>query len=459
MNNRTLKNAIILSIFLICVFISNSVFAAGSFSVNKSTATLKEGKTTTFTIDGSNATGRVNITSSDSTVATVSSASTWLEKNSSTITITAKKAGTTTITVIGKVSDEKGAEATITKTIAVTVEAEKTTNSGGSTNNSGNSTGTNNGTTTEQPKTKSTNAYLSTLGITPKEYDFSGFKKTNLNYSVTIPYEVDSLKVLYKTADSNATVKVTGNSGFEVGSNNTIKVKVTAEDGKTTKTYKIKVTKLAEEEEKPGNVIDDEVEEVYLTALSIKGIDIYPEFSKEIYAYTATLEKTDITEVEVNAVANKENVIIDISGNTELIVGENTINIVVKQKDSTVQTVYQITLTKEAAQISTIGEESNFMSNLIDNIKNYVIIAVIVVVLIIASIVILIVLLRREDKKLKDEKTKEEYNVYENDEKEFEDNQIQEVEEKTQIEEITNETETKNKGRRTRRKEKGRHSK
>ena len=87
-------------------------------------------------------------------------------------------------------------------------------------------------TTTEKPKEKSNNANLSTLGVIPKEYDFSGFSKNKTSYSVTVPKNIDSLKILYKTADSNAKVKVTGNSGFEVGSNNKITVKVTAEDGK-----------------------------------------------------------------------------------------------------------------------------------------------------------------------------------------------------------------------------------
>ena len=402
MNKKILKNVVILLILLFGIFISNTVFAAGNFSVNKSSATIKEGKTTTFTIDGSSATGKVNITSSDVTVATVSSSSVWLENSSSTITITGKKAGTATITVSGKVSDSKGEESVITKTISVTVEAEKIDN-GDSNNNSGGSTGSNNGTTnnntgsnsgttTEQPETKSTNAYLSTLGVTPKEYDFSGFKKTNLTYSVTVPYEVDELKVLYKTAHSGAKVKVTGNSGFEVGSSNKITIKVTAEDGKTTKTYTIKVTKLAEEEEKPGNIIEDD-EGLYLTSLSIEGIELSPEFSKDVYAYTATLSEINVTEVEVNAEANKENTSIEISGNTNLVVGDNTINIVLKQEGSTIQTVYQITLTKESTLVATTGEDVNFMSGLIDNIKNYVIIAIIVVVLIITVIIILIVLL------------------------------------------------------------------
>jgi len=322
----------------------------------------------------------------------------------------------------------------------------------------------------EQPKEKSTNAYLSTLGITPKEYDFSGFKKTNLNYSVTIPYEVDELKVLYKTADSNAKVKVTGNSGFVVGSNNKITVKVTAEDGKTTKTYTIKVTKLAEVEEKPGNIIDEENEEnkgVFLTFLELDGIEISPEFKKDTYSYTATLTE-DVSEIKVNATANKENATIDISGNTNLVVGENTINIVVKQNDSSVQTIYQINLTKELVteivDSTTEEKDSNIMGNLIGAFNKYVIIAVAVVILMVVVVIVLIVLLRKENKKLKNEEEYEEtneYNVYENDENEFKNN-IEEtkevVEEDQSVEKTSNETETKNKRKRTR-KEKGRHAK
>lgn len=366
-----------------------------------------------------------------------------------------------------------------------TKEDDKNQNDGGSTENkntnsssnngttNNNSTGNNNttnndsGSTTTKPAAKSTNAYLSTLGVRISQadanelgvgtdkYDFKGFSKSSLSYKVTVPYEVESLKVSYKAAHSGATVKVTGNTGFDVGSNNKITIKVTAEDEKTTKTYTIKVTRLAEEEEKPGNIIDDDkIDGLFLTSLNIEGIELSPEFSKDVYAYTATLSN-NLTEVEVNAVANKENASIEVSGNTDLIVGENTINIVVKESESTSQAVYQITLTKESTTVTTIGEENNFMSSLIDNIKSYIVIGIIIVVLIIATIITLIVLLRKENKRIKEQETEEEYNVYENDENEFEENKVEEQ----KIEEVTDETETKNEGRRTRRKEKGRHSK
>lgn len=327
------------------------------------------------------------------------------------------------------------------------------TNNGSTNNNSGTSSSGNSGTTTEQPKAKSTNAYLSTLGVRPAEYDFSNFAKTKYEYSVTVPNDVNSLQVLYKAADTKAKVKVTGNSGFEVGSNNEIKIVVTAEDGKATKTYKIKVTKLAFEEEKPGNIIEDE-EGVYLTSLELEGLELSPAFAKDTYSYTATLDK-DITEIKVNAVANKEKANVEISGNTDLAIGENTINILVKQEDSLAQTVYQITLTKEAINSETPEvQEDNFMDDIVGSVNKYVIVAAGLVLLMIITVIILIILLRKENKRLKDEET-EEYDVYQNDENEFENKEVTDEE----VKDETNETETKNERRKSRRKEKGRHSK
>ena len=555
--NKKLRNIVFIFTFIFVLMVLSSISYAASFKTKVEPKEVKVGDTITITATADNAAGMYNVKISDTSILAVSSGSLsdFLEDESATIKLKAKKAGTVTITTSAEdMTDLDNSKNAVTGGGTYTIKVtDPNANDGGGTENQNPSSASNNAylstlgvtpkeydfsgfkkttmnysvtipyeidslkvlyktadsnakvkvtgnsgfkvgsdnkitivvtaqdgkttetytikvtklakkegttskpetpTTPEEPKEKSTNAYLSTLGVTPKEYDFSGFKKTNFNYIVTIPYEVDSLKVLYKTADSGAAVKVTGNSGFVVGSNNKITVKVTAEDGKTTKTYTIKVTKLAEVEEKPGNIIDEEIEELFLTSLSIKGVDISPEFAKDTYAYTGVLSDIDTTEVEVKAEANKENANIEISGNTDLVVGENTINIVVKQEDSSLQTVYQVTVTKEAALVTTDTQEVDFISSLIDNIKNYVIIAVIVIVLIIAAVIILIILLRKENQKLENEDT-EEYNVYENDENEFKDNKEHNIE---KIEEVTNETETKNEGRRNKRREKGRHS-
>ena len=416
MTKKTFLKLSIFIILFISLIIGKEVYAKGSFTVNKTSVTLTEGNTTTFTINGSSATGKVSITSSNSSVATVSSSSEWIENNSKNITITAKKKGETTITVSGKVSDNDGVEDTVTKTIKVTVN-EKSTNVVDNNKNA--------------ETKKSNNANLKTLGVTPKQYDFSGFSKNKTEYSVTVPANVNSLTVVAKAEDSKAKVNVSGNSGFETGSNNKITIKVTAEDG-TTKTYTIKVTKLATEEEKPGNLID---EELYLNSLSITGIELSPAFSKDVFSYTATLNDESINEVTVNAKANNSKAKVEITGNKNLVNGENTINIVLTLDGKTEQVVYQIVLNKigntEEETIETNIEVPTQYTN-DSKIKLYILIPILVVILIIVAIVVLIVLIVKENKKLAtegndnidkqdDDKTSkaEEYNVFENDVNEF----------------------------------------
>ena len=238
---------------------------------------------------------------------------------------------------------------------------------------------------------------------------------------------------MYKTADSNAKVKVSGNSGFEVGSDNKITIKVTAEDGKTTKTYTIKVTQLAEEEEKPGNLIENG-EGLYLTKLAIDPAYLSPEFSKDIYSYTATLNESNIKEVVVEAEANNKDAKIDISGHNNLVEGENTINIILTLDGTELQTVYQVIVTAHFVEDVVEQTEENKTTetnDLIGKLKNYAGIVISVVGLIVVAVIILVILLIRENKKINeddyevDDTKSEEYNVYNNDENEFANNDMQ----------------------------------
>ena len=111
---------------------------AASFTVSKSSVTLDIGKSSTITINSSTHTGRINITSSNFNVASVSAGSLWVENNSQTITISAKSAGNATITISGELFDSAlEQELTYTKTISVTVNKPKEETSGGSGNQSG----------------------------------------------------------------------------------------------------------------------------------------------------------------------------------------------------------------------------------------------------------------------------------------------------------------------------------
>lgn len=397
---KKIKSILILIIILMLAFSIKTYAAEGSFSLSKTSVTLTEGSNTTFSIKATNCEGKFTITSSNSNVVKVSSSSIWVT-GSESVTLTAVKDGTAEVTITASdVGDTDENTVSGSKTISVTVK-EKTTSG----NNTGNTNNNNNNSTTTTKK--SNNANLKTLGVTPKEYDFSGFSKSKTSYSVTIPNNVDSLKVAYKTEDSKASVKVSGDSGFEVGSNNQIKVVVTAEDGKTTKTYTIKVTKLAEDEEKPGNIIDDNKNDgLYLTSLNIKGIELSPKFAKDTFSYTATLSDSNVNELEVEAKANNEKANIAISGNTNLEDGENTINIILTLDDSSEQTIYQIVVNKETTTLpTTTSSEITPTSNndFMGSIKTYIGIVIAVILLVIIAIIVLIVLLRKENKKLRDE--------------------------------------------------------
>ena len=345
--NKILKITIFAIIFIMILGMNFVVNADGSFSVSTSNLTIQKGKTATFSITAKDCGGQFSISSSDSSVATVNSSSEWIESDSKTITVVAKKTGTVTVTVKAQdvaSKDEKAVTGTKTVKINVTDTSEKKEE-----------------TKTEEKKTeetkKSDNANLKTLGVTPKEYDFSGFSKNKTSYSVTIPSNVDSLNVIAKAEDSKAKVNISGNKNLEVGTN-TIKVEVTAENGKTTKTYEVSVTKLATEDEKPGNLLDDNTTtKLYLKSLSIDGLELTPSFDKNIFSYEATIDMDtkDLSNINVNAAAENIDSTVEITGNTDLKEGENTVNVIVKSKSSSEQTVYQITVNKvsKASEITT----------------------------------------------------------------------------------------------------------
>ena len=144
------KSNIITTLALICAIIMITllplpVAQAASFTVSKTKVSLETGKTSAVVINASTHTGRLDIISSNSNVATVDVSNIWVENNSKTITISGKSTGTATITIKGELYDASTEEeAEFIKTINVTVT--KTANSGSS--NTGGNLGTNSETNT-----------------------------------------------------------------------------------------------------------------------------------------------------------------------------------------------------------------------------------------------------------------------------------------------------------------------
>ena len=147
--------------------------------------------------------------------------------------------------------------------------------------------------------TKSSEARLSNFGIKPN--DFSGFKRDKYEYSTTVPNDVSEVEVYADVIkDSNATVKGTGKVSLKEG-DNTVEVTVTAEDGKTTKTYTLTIKRKTAAEEASENG------EARLKSLGIKPKEYdFTGFDSEKTEYSVEVPN-EVEEIEVYATAMNSN--------------------------------------------------------------------------------------------------------------------------------------------------------
>ena len=204
---------------------------------------------------------------------------------------------------------------------------------------SGNISGTS--TTTEE----SSNANLSNLGIRPN--DFTGFMPGTTTYDVTVPQDVETIEVYATAQDSGATISGTGNKTLEYGAN-VLNVVVTAEDG-TTKTYTINVTREGEAEE-TDEIING------LSNITIGDLELNPSFATDVYEYTVKYIGED-TSLDIQTVTTDPSYTVEILGNEELKVGENTITILVSDSEGNNVATYQVTINKSLIDEEALARE------------------------------------------------------------------------------------------------------
>lgn len=232
--------------------------------------------------------------------------------------------------------------------------------------------------TAEEETKNSSDATLKNLGINPKEYDFSGFKKDQTEYSVEVPKEIKTVEIYAEATDSKAQVTGTGEIELNEGANE-VKVEVVAQDG-TKKTYTITITRKASE---TAATTDSKFG---LSSLSISGQTISPNFKNTIYSYTVGI-KEDISSLEINAVATDKEAKIEIMGNENLQQGENTITVIVKNEKTNQTVTYKITVNKNV--VSETKVERNFFNPSTwgkEMIIKSIIVAVLILLIIIAVV-------------------------------------------------------------------------
>lgn len=226
MKNIT-KICFLLVIFFIGII---NVNATGNYTISLSSTSVTKGKSVTLYIKANNCAGRFDISSSDSTVASISETYSFIDNASNTITISGLNSGTATITVkASDVTDYDGNTVSGTKTLTLKV------NNSTSSNNSSSSQQNNNNSQTE----KSNDATLKSLSIDNANIS-PEFKSDILEYNVEVESGVEKLKINATPNNNKATVSGAGEVTVKEGLNK-ISISVTAEDG-SRKTYTINIT-------------------------------------------------------------------------------------------------------------------------------------------------------------------------------------------------------------------------
>lgn len=224
--------------------------------------------------------------------------------------------------------------------------------------------------TTEEPS-KASDKALKTLEVTPEGLD-PEFDPETTSYTLNVGADVEKLEIKAAPNDEKATVEITGNESLVAG-DNAVKITVTAQDG-TTRIYTINVKK-------------GEATTLGLSSLKINGYTLSPKFSSNVYEYKINVLDPNITNLDISAVANDENAKVEITGNTNLIKGENVITITVTSEDGKEKVVYQIMVNKDSDVLVTTNK------------KDMIIYGGIVVGVILIFVIIIIIVKSKKKKK------------------------------------------------------------
>ena len=175
-----------------------------------------------------------------------------------------------------------------------------------------------------------TNADLLSLEVDEGELR-PPFSPQVTEYTVAVPSSVEMITVSGTPSDQNASICDTSaaSQSLDMGEN-TILITVTAEDGLTTKAYKVVVTRLHDSS---------------LSALMVDSGTLTPDFDPTVTSYTVTVGP-GVTEIVISAVtADPEASVSGISAEPQALnTGANVFTITVTAPDTTTSTDYVVTV-------------------------------------------------------------------------------------------------------------------
>ncbi|MCH5149612.1 MAG: cadherin-like beta sandwich domain-containing protein [Spirochaetales bacterium] len=201
---------------------------------------------------------------------------------------------------------------------------------------------------------KSNNAELISLSVTGASISFDPSKVT---YEVQLPNSTEKTSVKYTLSDSKAKVvsdpSDLENISLQAGNTKTVTIKVTAEDGITTKTYTISIYRQRAESEKSADAT--------LKSLSVTGAELQFNSSTTDYNVRIDSEGTVSVKYEKN---HPGATVITIPSNVDVISvpegGTTTVTITVTAENEVATKTYKINLRKPAG--STKSNNANLAS-------------------------------------------------------------------------------------------------
>lgn len=170
------------------------------------------------------------------------------------------------------------------------------------------------------------------------------FSSDVTEYFTEVEYSVGKVKVNVTPSDSKSIVQINNNVGnsrdiiLSEGQNK-VTVKITAEDGRTTKSYIINITQKS-------NAISSNA---FLKSLTITGVDLEPAFDKNVLKYTGSVNN-EVSSITINAEKEHENSKVEFNGKTSNTVlldkKTNVILVKVTAEDNQSEKVYELTINK-----------------------------------------------------------------------------------------------------------------
>jgi len=236
----------------------------------------------------------------------------------------------------------------------------------------------------------STNNNLSSLRASIGTFDIE-FDKDVTVYTLTVPYDTET--VILSGALEDLTATVDGLIEYELTEEKTTAIiKVVAEDG-TEKVYTVYIIKESKPVTKPVTYYYSSNN--YLKELEIDGYEI--EFDRETNEYKIKV-KSDVTSLEIKALAEDSRSRVEITGNENFKTGENTVIITVTAENGSTRE-YKIIVDKEETKekVSEIKDSSNTAEKIV---------IIVLIILVVLGLLYLIFKKDDEEKNLEEKNTK-----------------------------------------------------